>query len=125
MICHYCGGNNRHLTWCDDYRPAPVYAHTTPKARRSDPATSHAAATTVTTDTITDTQAAIVEVLRAHGPLTDEQLCQRIADQQAQPVSVSGIRTRRSELAAAGRVVDTGRRQPTRTGRSAIVWGLA
>jgi hypothetical protein len=94
VICDYCGGNNRHLTWCGDYRPA-------------------------------HTQAAIVEVLRCHGPLTDEQLCQRIADQRTEPVSVSGIRTRRSELAAAGRVVDTGRRQPTRTGRSAIVWGLA
>jgi len=125
VICDYCGGNNRHLTWCGDYRPAPVYAHTAPKARSSDPATSHAAAATVTTDTITDTQVAIVEVLRAHGPLTDEQLCQRIADQRIEPVSVSSIRTRRSELAAAGRVVDTGRRQPTRTGRSAIVWGLA
>jgi len=123
--CLHCGEERGHLGWCDDYRPEPVYAHTTPRARRTDPATSHEAATTVTSSTVTRTQGLILEALRAHGPLTDELLCMRLADAQGEPVSVSGVRTRRSELVASGRIVDTGRRQPTRTGRSAIVWGLA
>ena len=125
MICHNCGGENRHIAWCDQYRPAVVYSNTTPRARNTDPTTSHNAAASVATDTVTRTQAFILEALRAHGPLTDEQLCQRIADVERKPVSVSGIRTRRSELVTAGRVIDTGRRQPTLTGRSAIVWSLA
>jgi hypothetical protein len=57
--------------------------------------------------------------------MTDEHLCMTLADTQHEPVTVSGVRTRRSELVAAGRIVDTGRRQPTRTGRKAIVWALA
>ena len=125
MICHNCGGENRHIAFCDQYRPAVVYSNTTPRARNTDPTTSHNAAASVATDTLTRTQALILEALRAHGPLTDEQLCQRIADVERKPVSVSGIRTRRSELVTAGRVIDTGRRQPTLTGRSAIVWKLA
>jgi len=125
MICHNCGGEGRHIAWCDQYRPQVIYSNTTPRARNTDPTTSHQAAASVATDTLTRTQALIVEALRAHGPLTDEQLCQRIADIERKPVSVSGIRTRRSELAADGRVTDTGDRQPTRAGRQAIVWGLA
>ena len=125
MICHNCGGEDRHVAWCDQYRPEVIYTHTTPRARNTDPTTSHQAAASVATDTLTRTQALILEALRAHGPLTDEQLCQRIADVERKPVSVSGIRTRRSELVTAGRVIDTGRRQPTLTGRSAIVWSLA
>jgi hypothetical protein len=124
MICHNCGGENRHLTWCDEYHPKVVYLHTAPKARNTDPTTSHQAAASVTVDTITSTQARILDALQANGPMTDEELCQDIAATTASPVSVSGIRTRRSELVTAGRIIDTGRRQPTRTGRKAIVWGL-
>ena len=124
MICLHCGSDNdAHMKWCDDYTPAPIYRHT--KARNTDPHTSHAAAASVTQETLTQTQTLVLQTLQTHGPLTDEQLCMRIADDQQQPVSVSGVRTRRSELAAAGRVVDTGTRVPTRTGRQAIVWGLA
>lgn len=125
MICHNCGGENRHVAWCDQYRPEVIYSNTTPRARNTDPATSHQAAATITLSTVTDTQRMILDALQAHGPLTDEQLCQRIAEIERKPVSVSGIRTRRSELAADGRVIDTGDRQPTRAGRQAIVWGIA
>ncbi len=110
------------MSWCDDYRPAPVYKHT--KARNSDPETSHAAAASVTLETLTQTQALVLQTLQTYGAMTDEELCMRIADVQRSPVSVSGVRTRRSELVAAGKVVDTGRRVPTRTGRQAIVWGM-
>ena len=123
MTCLQCGKDNgAHVSWCDDYRPAPVYKHT--KARNTDPETSHAAAASVTLETLTQTQALVLQMLQTHGAMTDEQLCMRIADDQRSPVSVSGVRTRRSELVAAGKIVDTGQRVPTRTGRQAIVWGM-
>ncbi len=125
MICHNCGGENRHIAWCNQYRPEVIYTNTTPRARNTDPTTSHEAAASVAIDTLTRTQGLILEALRAHGPLTDEQLCQRIAEVERKPVSVSGIRTRRSELVTAGRVVDTGERRQTATGRQAIVWSIA
>ena len=123
MTCLQCGKDNgAHVSWCDDFRPAPVYKHT--RARNTDPETSHAAAASVTLETLTQTQALVLQMLQTHGPMTDEQLCMRIADDQQSPVSVSGVRTRRSELVAAGKIVDTGERVPTRTGRQAIVWGV-
>jgi hypothetical protein len=125
MICHNCGGENRHIAWCDQYRPEVIYGNTTPRARNTDPTTSHQAAASVATDTLTRTQALILEALRAHGPLTDEQLCHRIAKVERKPVSVSGVRTRRSELVTASRVIDTGERRQTATGRQAIVWNVA
>jgi hypothetical protein len=125
MICHTCGGENRHIRWCQDYKLEVVYKHTTPRARNTDPTTSHQAAATITRTAVTDTQRMVLDALQAHGPLTDEQLCQRIAEVERKPVSVSGVRTRRSELVTDGRVIDTGDRQPTRAGRQAIVWGLA
>jgi hypothetical protein len=125
MICFNCGGENRHIAWCDQYRPEVVYSNTTPRARNTDPATSHGAAATITRTAVTDTQRMVLDALQAHGPLTDEQLFQRIAEIERKPVSVSGVRTRRNELVADGRVIDTGDRQPTRAGRQAIVWGLA
>ena len=123
--CLQCGEDRGHLRWCDDYRPQVIYSNTTPRARTSDPETSHHAAGTVTQLAVTRTQNLILEALRGHGPLTDEELCFRLADAQAEAVSVSGVRTRRSELVTAGHVVDTGRRKPTRTGRTAIVWGIS
>lgn len=122
-ICLHCGGENRHLGWCHQHQPlTPVYTHT--RARKTDPTTSHDAGTTVTTTTINRTQQLIIDTLRNEGPCTDEELCQHIAAATAQPVSVSGIRTRRSELVTAGIVVDTDTGRPTRTGRMAIVWGI-
>lgn len=78
----------------------------------------------MTLETLTQTQALVLQMLQTHGAMTDEQLCMRMAEDQRLPVSVSGVRTRRSELVAAGKIVDTGQRVPTRTGRQAIVWGM-
>ena len=63
MICHNCGGENRHIAWCDQYRPEVIYTHTTPRARNTDPVTSHHAAASVATDTLTRTQALILEAV--------------------------------------------------------------
>ena len=127
-LCQECGQYTSEgcRAWCSNAAPpAVVYHYTTPKARTTDPTTSHAAAATVTTTTVTETQQRILDAYRAHGPLTDEELCQRLAVETRKPVSVSGIRTRRSELVDAGQVHDTGTTKATATGRAAIVWSCA
>jgi hypothetical protein len=96
-----------------------------PRARATDPATSHAAAASV--DEVTRKQAAVLAVLR-EGPLTDAQLVGVYQARAAAtlgalpPQSSSGLRTRRSELVAKGRVRDSGARVRMETGRMAIVW---
>jgi hypothetical protein len=95
-----------------------------PRHRTTDPHTSAEAAASL--HHLTERRQAILETLRLYGPLTDEALV-AIYDELTEtgdvpPQSPSGIRTRRSELAKAGHVADTGRRSTTTTGRSAILW---
>ena len=96
-------------------------AKTLPKARKSDPKTSHDAADSV--NNITATKKHILKVLRT--PKCDEQLV--VMFRANGPVdlrmtSESGIRSRRAELVREGRVVDTGKRIKLASGRHAIVW---
>ena len=123
-LCHECGQapSEGHRRWCGNYHPAVIYHNTTPRARNTDPTTSHQAAATVTG--VTETQQRILEAYRVNGAMSDEELCQRLAVTTQQPVSVSGIRTRRCELVEAGQVYDTGKTRPTATGRAAIVWDI-
>jgi hypothetical protein len=95
-----------------------------PKARTSDPDTSHAAACSL--DQMTERRQAVWAILAEHGPLTDESLV-AIYDQFAEdnvvpPQSPSGVRTRRNELTKLGVAIDTGQRGTTVSGRSAILW---
>lgn len=85
-----------------------------PRARRTDPETSHAAARSVRN--VTAKQVAVLRRL-ADEPSTDEDLVDRVDGQ-----TPSGIRTRRSELVRAGLVVDSGVRAELRSGRLGIVW---
>ena len=96
-----------------------------PKARTSDPDTSHAAARSL--GHMTERRQAVWAVLAEHGPLTDESLV-AIYDQFAEdnlvpPQSPSGIRTRRNELTKLGLAIDSGQRGMTVSGRTAILWG--
>lgn len=93
-----------------------------PKARRTDPLTSHEAAESV--KDITKTQQFILKALRK--PLTDVALVSVYRSYKHAPqASESGIRSRRAELVQAGRVVDTGDRVKLASGRKAIVWQVA
>jgi hypothetical protein len=106
----------------------PPQAH----ARTTDPHTSHEAAASLDPDTLTRSQSEVWEVLFFIGPSTDAALVTAYAAHAAQgssigglairPQSVSGIRTRRAELAHRRRVVDTGSRVRLPSGRRAIVW---
>lgn len=98
----------------------------TPRARTSDPSTSHAAAASVTG--LRDNQEAVLGLLRAVGPSTDEYLVELYEAHAVRPKqSPSGIRTRRKELATMEPplVIDTGRKAKLKSGRKAIVWGAA
>lgn len=91
-------------------------------ARKTDPTTSHAAAASV--KDITTTQEFILKALRR--PRTDVALVEAYRNYKTAPqASESGIRSRRAELVALGKVVDTGNRVKLASGRHAIVWQVA
>jgi hypothetical protein len=98
-----------------------------PHARTTDPATSHDAAASV--NNVTKTQNRILDLLAT--PMTDQKLVEEyqwwsVGNTDYVPAaSESGIRSRRAELVSKGLVVDTGDRTLLRSGRRAIVWGVA
>lgn len=98
----------------------------TAHARRTDPETSHAAARSIRAEQLRKSQEAVLAVFHAQGAMTDVELVnyyRKRADFARLPQqSESGIRTRRSELVAAGRVEDSGQRVKLPSGRNAIVW---
>lgn len=95
-------------------------------ARRTDPETSHEAAKSVSEESITETQRAIIKLLGTT-PMNDDQLFQMYFQGAEQGywkhASMSGVRSRRSELVKRGIVKNVGRTK-TSFGRAAIIWGL-
>jgi hypothetical protein len=89
-----------------------------PRARTTDPSTSHEAADSVRK--VSETQQLILDALKRHGPMCDEQILGALPDTFY--VSESGARTRRAELVAQGLVEDSGKTFQLSTGRKAIVW---
>lgn len=96
-----------------------------PRARRTDPTTSHAAARSVDRATLPHVKRVIVTLLSLEGGKTDEELAYLWGERIAEPISESGLRTRRAELVADGFVRDSGTRRRLASGRSAIVWEVA
>lgn len=94
-------------------------------ARRSDPDTSKLAAASV--KNLGRTRDAILRILRALGPCTDEQIQAAYSRGYGNPIlaSPSGLRSRRSELVRMGLVVDSGRVGKTASGRQTIIWKVA
>lgn len=95
-----------------------------PRARNTDPVESHEAAASVTN--LTEKQSAVLACLKGAGaPLTDHAIgerYERLRESAGWPQqSESGLRTRRSELAAHGRVEKVGRGKLP-SGRSAALW---
>jgi hypothetical protein len=93
------------------------------KARELDPSTSHQAASSVTG--LAFSYRVILGALRDYGPMNDENLIKVWRKTQTKTASDSGIRSRRSELAATGLVIDSGERQRMDSGRMSIVWSIA
>lgn len=93
-------------------------------ARRSDPATSHEAAEAIVASTST-IRARVLEIIRSKPEgLTHDGVFEAYVALYG-GVRESTIRTRVSELVDGRLARDTGQRQRTRSGRQAIVWGLA
>jgi hypothetical protein len=72
------------------------------RARKADPETSYEAAASVRN--VTETQNAIFEIIKKHGPISDESILFRLDTETALVVSPSGARSRRAELVAQKRV---------------------
>lgn len=97
-----------------------------PRARGTDPDTSHEAARRVLN--MTDKrQAVLQQFMRAPFGMSDNSLVDfaRLSDDaNLRGQTASGLRTRRSELVSMGLIVDSGRRATLPSGRRAIVWTL-
>jgi hypothetical protein len=94
----------------------PLFA--APRARLSDPATSHAAAASMVTGA--DVQRGlIVRLLMSHGPHTNDEIDRAFAWR-------TGTASRRTaELVADGSLIATGETRPTVSGRDARVLDVA
>lgn len=90
-------------------------------ARLTDPDTSHLAAQSVTN--YHNVQHAILDVVARWGPLTDEDIADRV---RSLPIktSPSGLRTRRKELVALGMLVANPRKVRLSTGRLGTRWEI-
>lgn len=135
--CLFCGGDARapdHARRCDgrqgrveaafafDGDPFDPVEH----ARTTDPDTSKAAACEV--QDATEVQLRVIALHRQHpSGLTDEELVALYAREYPQPRSLesqASPRKRRSDLARAGVLADSGDRRPLASGRHGIVWKL-
>lgn len=95
-----------------------VVRRTQAKARKTDPQTSHEAALSV--GDLTKAQEQILGIIQERAR-TDEEIYALVVARRL-PISVSGARTRRSELVDAGLVEDSGQTKLTGAGRKTIVW---
>jgi hypothetical protein len=93
-----------------------------PSTRTLDPSTSHAAEKSVSK--LAESYGIILDLFRTYGPMNDEQLITRWKFNSSKYAADSGIRSRRSELVAAGRLEDSGDRIKMTSGRMSIVWRL-
>lgn len=88
-------------------------------SRHTDPVTSKLAAQSISSDKIRASQQEILDILRDYGPLSDNAIYKHVKKQ-----SVSGARTRRSELVRLNLVQDSRQRERTISDRLSIVWEL-
>lgn len=85
-------------------------------ARRTDPATSHAAAKSIKHRVSEVRQAVLLYALERPEGFTDWEMCSHFGNHSAT------YRTRRSELTDRGEIVPTLERRATPSGRTAVVW---
>jgi len=94
-----------------------------PNTRTTDPTTSHEAARSISK--LAETYSMITHLFKTYGPMNDQRLLEVWDKAQLKPISDSGLRSRRSELVAAGKLVDSYERTPMPSGRQSIVWSIA
>lgn len=89
-----------------------------PRARRSDPATSHRAAESMVASAEAQRERIYWSLIRAGGPLTADEIAVR------EGLSMEQVCRRLPELARVGRLEQLEATRPTRTGRPAQLWQL-
>lgn len=98
-------------------------------ARGTDPWTSHAAADSLSEEKLRDTQAAVLACFKEFGSMHHEKLVDVYAYNfvaRSWPLqSVSGLRTRTSELVDGNLLRNSGNTVKLSSGRSSIVWAVA
>ncbi|MGI6878785.1 hypothetical protein [Microbacterium sp. gxy059] len=99
-----------------------IFPDDAPRARRTDPVTSHEAAD-ATSGHVWESQQATLEILRAHGKPATALQVEQIAAVRELPHSPSRMRSTLSELEALGFVERVGFTSPPR-GRRRQLWGL-
>jgi hypothetical protein len=92
-----------------------------PVARRTDPATSWAAARSIKPESLRESQRAVLSVLQENGPGTDSDIWDWLLAAGVL-ISPSGARTRRGELVEKGFVEWNGECKVLPSGRSSNVW---
>lgn len=120
-----------HFATCpqaDQWRTVTVREHTRvvgPRARRTDPSTSHQAAASAAPNSGTLAERLLRIFAAAKRPITDEELAERHARIfPGVPATAAGIRTRRSELERAGLVAVTDADGRTSSGRACRRYGI-
>lgn len=98
----------------DEVMNSPLFDYVA--ARRTDPATSHAAAKSIKHRVSEVRQAVLLYALDRPDGFTDWEMCQHFGNHSAT------YRTRRSELTDRGEIVPTTERRATPSGRTAVVW---
>jgi len=115
IICSVCDFRTYEKTFT---KRDPGHAH----ARRSDPETSHEAASSISPNQLRESQKEVWSLFRRYGPMTDRDLVDR-AEPAGVVQSPSGLRSRRAELVTMGKLRDSGKRTTYGTSaRRHIVW---
>jgi hypothetical protein len=71
---------------------------------------------------LTESQEAVLSVLKAHGPLPDHALVPLVQHVAGHRISSSGVRTRRNELVALGKARQSKNEIKMPSGRHAHTW---
>ena len=96
-----------------------------PRARTTDPQTSHSASASVRQSTVRRLRLLIIQILEDNNkPMSDEEIYGYIDWLTYEPVSPSSFRTRRSELVDRGVVRAADRKGVTAAGRACTRWEL-
>lgn len=92
-------------------------------ARRTDPDTSHAAASLQTVNKVRTEHRVVLELLQWE-PLSDFDLAKRASEALGRPIKQTSIGVRRGELVRTGLVCDSGRKGKSDTGTACILWQI-
>jgi hypothetical protein len=108
------------------HMPPPLfYDNDSPRARQSDPVTSHRAADG---NNVSGSREVVLRVLRIYGPLADHELVARhhweVVGTLLPKYTEQRLRTARAELVESGFVQFTGEYRMTASNRRTQVWSL-